>query len=289
MAKNFLRLIRARHYMKNILVLLPLIFGRQLTNAPVRAAALWGFASFCLLASAVYIFNDLLDVRSDRMHPTKRYRMIASGAVSPRAAGILAAVLLARSAGLCWLACGAGLAGWAAWAAYALLNVGYSLGLKRVPVLDIAVLVSGFLLRVLYGSAVTGIEISKWMYLTVIAVSFYLALGKRRGELIQQGDAMRAVLAHYTPAFLTQNMYMCLTLSVAFYALWSVDPVTVAATRTGALVWTVPVIILLLMRYSMIVEGSSDGDPIEVILSDPLLLVLAGLLGLALLVIMNLV
>ncbi len=286
MAKSLLRLIRVRHYLKNVLVLLPLIFGRQLTNPVVRASALWGFSSFCLLASAVYIFNDLLDARSDRMHPTKRYRVIASGAISPRVAAVLAVALLALSAGLCWLACGANLMGWAAWAAYALLNIGYSLGLKRVPILDIAVLVGGFLLRVLFGSAVTGIEISKWMYLTVIAVSFYLALGKRRGELMRQGDTMRAVLAHYTPAFLTQNMYMCLTLSVAFYALWSVDPVTVAATRSGALIWTVPVVILLLMRYSMIVEGNSDGDPIEVIFADPLLIALAGVLGLALLAVM---
>ena len=117
-----------------------------------------------------------------------------------------------------------------------MLNLLYSFGLKNVPVADIAILVSGFLLRVLYGSSITGIEISKWLYLTVIAMSFYLGLGKRRNELEKHGgESTRKVLEAYNKNFLDKNMYMCLSLAIVFYSLWCTDPNTISLYNNNAI------------------------------------------------------
>lgn len=158
--------------------------------------------------------------------------------------------------------------GWVCIAAYLIVNIGYSFGLKNIPVLDVALLVSGFLLRVLLGAAVTGIVISNWLYLTVVSVSFYLALGKRRGELRRQSDTTRKVLKYYNNDFLVGNMNICLTLAIVFYSLWTAD----AANAQTHLIWTVPLVICLCLKYYLTIDGNSDGDPIEVIFQDKVLL-----------------
>ena len=267
--KNWIRLLRPKHYLKNVLVLLPLVFSGRLGEGAVLRAGLGAFAAFCLLSSAVYILNDLRDAPADRENPAKRMRPIASGAVPVTGAAVLCVLLLCAVVVL-GLAFRFPLGGWVTLAAYLAVNVGYSLGLKNVPLLDVALLVSGFLLRMLCGALVTGIEISGWLYLTVIAISFYLSLGKRRGELRSRGESGRAVLKYYNEAFLDKNMHTCLTLAIVFYSLWSVN------SGHEHMVWTVPLVILLCMKYSMTVEGNSDGDPIEVIYQDKVLMILAA-------------
>ena len=131
-----------------------------------------------------------------------------------------------------------------------------------------------------YGGIVTGIPLSHWLCLTVTAASFYLSLGKRRGELLKNPDNPRPVLRYYSRDFLEKNMYMSVALAIVFYALWTVDASSVSRFGTTALVWTVPLVILIFMRYSLIVEDKTDGDPVEVILHDIPLLLLALLLGL---------
>ena len=270
--KNYLRLLRPKHYVKNVLVLLPLFFSGRFFERMPLCVGLLGFAAFCLLSSLVYIVNDLRDAPADRLHPTKCRRPIASGAVGVPSALALAAALgaavlllgiLARFPAGSWLCMGV----------YLLVNLGYSFGLKNVPILDVVLLVSGFLLRVLFGASVTGITISNWLYLTVVSISFYLALGKRRGELRRQSDTARLVLRYYNDAFLSRNMSSCLTLAVVFYSLWSVDE----ANAGTHLVWTVPLVLCLCLKYSLTVEGNSDGDPVEVIYGDKVLLVLIAL------------
>ena len=265
--KNYLRLLRPKHYVKNVLVLLPLFFSGRFFERMPLCVGLLGFAAFCLLSSLVYIVNDLRDAPADRLHPTKCRRPIASGAVGVPSALALAAALgaavlllgiLARFPAGSWLCMGV----------YLLVNLGYSFGLKNVPILDVALLVSGFLLRVLFGASVTGITISNWLYLTVVSISFYLALGKRRGELRRQSDTARPVLRYYNDAFLSRNMSSCLTLAVVFYSLWSVDE----ANAGTYLVWTVPLVLCLCLKYSLTV-----GDPVEVIYGDKVLLVLIAL------------
>ena len=167
---------------------------------------------------------------------------------------------------------------------YFVCNLGYSLGLKNIPFLDIVLLVMGFMLRVLYGAAIIGSGVSAWVYLTVISLSFYLGLGKRRNELKKStGEtSTRKVLSFYSFEFLDKFMYLCLTLAVAFYALWSADAEIVVKYGTDKLIWTVPLVIVLLMKYSADIESNSYGDPVDVITHDKVLVLLSFVFALVL-------
>lgn len=264
--KAYIQLLRPKHGIKNLLVALPLVFSGRLLELPLLGRTVCAVLAFWVLASLVYIINDIRDVERDRQHPTKCRRPIASGAVPISHAAAEGVVLLVVLAGLSWLGQFPPQS-WLCMGAYFVLNLGYSFGWKNVPILDIAILVSGFLLRMLLGTAVTGIAISGWLYLTVTSVSFYMGLGKRRGELRTASKSSRKVLQYYSDSFLTQGMQMCLTLAVVFYSLWSMD-------RGENLMWTVPLVICICLKYSLTVDGNSDGDPVEIIYKDKVLMVL---------------
>lgn len=271
--KQYIKLMRVHHYIKNILVFAALACSGQLFQVKQLLAGIIGFVAFCMVSSVVYIINDIRDKEKDRQHPTKCNRPIASGQVSVKNAWILAMVLLLIAA-LCngiafhrmstiLLVC------------YLALNLGYSFGLKNFPIVDVSILVSGFLIRILYGAMITEITISNWLYLTVIALAFYFALGKRRNELEQVGDGnTRKVLKYYSNNFLDKNMYLCLTLANVFYALWSMDEKTMSFYHNRYLIFTVPIVLLISMKYSLNVEGESDGDPVEVLVHDKILVML---------------
>jgi len=277
--------MRVHHYLKNGLIFLPVIFSGQLFQVEMMQKTVIGFFAFSLSSSAVYIFNDIHDFESDSRHEVKRNRPIASKEVSLRSAKYLAFLLLAAAAFLNYSASGRSFPAWIFIITYIVLNVFYSLGLKNVPLLDVAILVSGYLLRVLYGAEITAVAISKWLYLTVISMSFYLGLGKRRNELIKQGDTMRKVLQYYNHGFLDKNMYVFLGLTIAFYALWCVDPATIAAHSTDNIIWTVPLVMLICMKYSLNIENVSNEDPVDVLLSDKILLGLAFFYGICMMLI----
>ena len=158
------------------------------------------------------------------------------------------------------------------------INVGYSLGLKHIPFVDITLLASGFLIRVLYGAVIINGEVSNWVSLTIISISFYLGLGKRRNELKKSnGQAVtRKVLMYYSFNFLDKFMYLCLALSIVFYSLWSADTEVIARYGTNKLIWTVPFVIVLMMKYSADVESDSHGDPVDVITNDKPLIVMGA-------------
>ena len=260
---DILKLMRVHHYIKNVLVFLPAVFAGRLTDSFILLQVIKAFGAFSMVSSAVYILNDIADLERDRAHPKKRERPLASGRVTTAEAyAVMAGCILTAGvlsfrnwnsgAGLCLLV-------------YIVLNILYSKGLKNIPLIDVTILVSGFFLRVLYGSLVTGIPISKWLFLTIITISFYLGLGKRRNEIAIRREAdgeTRPALKKYTYAFLDKNMYMCLALAIMFYALWAADH------EKTKMIMTVPLVIIASMRYSMDVEGNSDGDPTEIILHD---------------------
>lgn len=214
----------------------------------------------------------------------KRTRPLASGRVNVPTAYLIAGALTIASF-LCNWACKSGKNTFVIMILYFITNFGYSLGLKHIPFLDIVLLVSGFLLRVIYGGALIGIGLSSWVYLTIISLSFYLSLGKRRNEIKNVGKTgkTRKVLTFYTYEFLDKFMYVCLSLAIAFYALWSVDKDIVAAYGTDKLIWTVPIVIILLMKYSADIETNSYGDPVDVVMHDKTLIILSGIFGLFLL------
>ena len=154
---------------------------------------------------------------------------------------------------------------------YFVLNLGYSFGLKNIPLIDIAILTSGFLLRAMLGAVVINVTVSNWLYLTIMSLAFYLSLAKRRNELAkQESNNTRKVLKFYNYNFLDKNMTVFLTLSLVFYSLWCIN-----AFSSQIMVFSIPILMLIVLRYSMIIENDSQGDPVDVVLTDiPLLLVI---------------
>lgn len=274
--KDYVKCLRVHHWIKNILVLLPVVFNRSLFDMDIAVKAVAGMLAFSFEASAVYVMNDIMDYERDRMHPVKCRRPIASGKVRKDMAAAIGILLALAALGIS-LAIGGTLA-LALALLYAAINIGYSKGLKNYPIVDVVILVMGFLLRIFYGASVTRIEISNWLYLTIIAFAFYLGLGKRRNELETSVDGKtRKVLQYYNINFLDKNMYMCVALGIIFYSLWAMEQTSVF------LVWSVPMVLIICMRYSLDIEGQSDGDPVEVLIHDKVLVALCLIYGLAVL------
>jgi len=277
--KNYIKLMRCKHYIKNFLIFLPIVFGKQIFNMKALIPTIIGTISFCLVSSIVYIVNDIMDVEADRKHEKKKNRPIASGAVSIKNAYILVGVLAVIAIVLnivivnnnydCYL--------WLL--TYLILNILYSIKLKHLPIIDIVILASGFLIRVLYGASIASIEVSNWLYLTILSISFYMGLGKRRNEYTKLGKNGREVLKYYNKSFLDNNMYMCLALAIVFYSLWCLD-INLALNGIINIIWTVPIVIIICMKYSLIVEGDSYGDPVEVLLGDKFLILMSLLYAL---------
>lgn len=275
--KKYLQLLRVKHYIKNLLIFAPMFFGGKIFDSRKLGMTFLGFLSFCMVSSVVYILNDMRDYEKDRNHPVKCNRPLASGKVSFKAAGtVLAGCLIAS------LLISVFLGNWAAFLSLMLylgLNIAYSMGLKRVPIIDVVILASGFVIRIFYGGFVSGTEISKWLYLVITAGSLYLGLGKRRNELRKYTDT-RDVLKYYNGSFLDKNMYVCVALANVFYALWTIE------MPVSGMSWTVPIFIIILMCYSLDVERDVEGDPTDVILHDRMLLCLVALYAVLLFVLL---
>lgn len=281
---NYLKLMRPKHYIKNFLIFLPLLFNGGLLNFSNILVTFGGFVCFSLIASSIYIINDIKDKDKDKKHKTKCHRPIASGKISVKNAIVFMIFLLVLVIALI-IAIDFSLLSIFLLMLYFILNLAYSLGLKNVPLVDIIILVSGFVIRVLFGASLLSIEVSNWLCLTVIAASFYLGLGKRRNELLKSNGKTRSVLKYYTKEFLDKNMYMFLAMTIIFYSLWTTDS-AIVIKNNNLLIWTVPLIIVIFMRYSMNIEGDSDGDPVEVVMHDKVMLVLSLLYALSLITIL---
>lgn len=257
----------------------PLFSGEALDpQALARSGA--ALLVFCLASSFVYILNDARDVDEDRAHPKKKYRPLAIGAISVRAASAVAVSLLLLALLGCAILADNVLYSLGAILAYIVLNITYSLGVKTKPIADITALALGFLLRVIFGGVFCGISISSWLFLTVLSMSFFLALGKRLGELTTHGITARKSLAFYSAGFLEKNMYMFLGLGLVFYSLWTFQRIgsfnTSLNFSTIAYIVGILLAILMCLRYSYDLECSNaDGDPTEMLLGDSTLIILA--------------
>lgn len=275
LARDVFRLLRAPHYIKNGLILLPLFFNLDYSPDSALTAVI-GFLLFSLVASVVYIINDINDIEDDRRHPKKKYRPLASGAISIQSAWIIAAIIMTVVVVIAFayppITPAAGLV----LAAYALLNIGYSLRLKHVPIIDIFILATGFVLRIIFGAVIFDITLSNWLILTVLCASLFMGIGKRRNELTQSKKT-RKVNRYYSFNFLNNSLYVFLALTICFYSLWSID----AANQIHNAIWTIPVVILILMSYGLKLESDTcDGDPVNVLLGDKSLSVLTLLYSL---------
>jgi decaprenyl-phosphate phosphoribosyltransferase len=275
MLLGMIRLMRPKHYLKNVLIFLPLVFGHQLDDLDTVKRTLIGFLAFSAVASVVYIVNDLRDVELDRQHPTKRNRPIASGAVPVPVAIAQAVVLVPLAGALSWLA-GSDVVGYALLGGYLLINLGYSFGLKHIPILDVSILAVGFIARVYYGADIADIAVSDWFYLTMFSFSFFVSFGKRRNEMLQTGTTTRVANGRYVPAFLDKAMYLSAAVTVVFYALWTID----SGQANGLLIWTVPLVLVIFLVYILRVEQPDQGgDPIDVVTGSASLLSLVAAYG----------
>lgn len=275
--KNYLKLIRIKHWLKNGLVILPLFFGKEILNVDKITSVILAFLIFSMISSIIYVINDINDIEIDKNHPTKKNRPLASGKISVRNAILVLMLLLILSTSLIIYLYNKTTNIYIILIPiiYIVLNILYSLKLKQVPIIDVAILVSGFVLRVYYGGVSSNIEISTWLYLMVMFGSFYLGFGKRRNELKQNEEKnTRKVLQFYNKEFLDKNMYVSLGLAIISYSLWCVDPLTKLNITSNYLILTIPLIMMIFQKYSLIIEGDSDGDPIEVILNDKTLIFL---------------
>ena len=232
-----------------------------------RTAAVFGL--FCVLAGALYLVNDILDAESDRLHPRKAKRPIAAGRLRPRTAWIAAAVLAVSA-----LAAAAVLDRrvFLALAAYALLQVAYSLVLKRVVILDIFLVASGFVIRVAAGGFAADVVPSSWLLVCTSLLALLIAVGKRRNELLtleECGEAHRSVLRDYTPALLDQMIAVVTAATVVSYALYVMSEDTARRFGSGRLLWTAPFVLYGIFRYLFLVyRKGQGGTPEEMIVKD---------------------
>lgn len=261
--KDIVKLLRVKHWTKNFLCFFPIIFFRS-QNIEDYLNVLLGSLAFSLMASAIYIVNDIKDVAKDRLHETKKLRPIASGRVSVSGAMVIAVLCILLSIGID-IAVSKSVVSVCILFIYLLMNVLYSFGLKNCPLLDVLILASGFVFRVLYGGALVSVPVSPILILTVISFSLYMGLGKRRNEKKRIKEDTRKVLKYYTNEFLDKNMYFCLTLGVVFYSIWTLS-------LGGSFVYTGIGVIVICMRYNLIMENDSLGDPVDILMADKVLL-----------------
>lgn len=266
--------LRIKHWLKNGLVFLPLIFSGKITDLGLDALALAAFLGFSMMASSIYLLNDIKDVEADRNHPTKRNRPIASGEVSLPIAIAIMIVFACGSIALNAVSLNP-VASIISILAYGLLNVLYSCGLKHVPIVDTTILSFGFLLRVLYGGFFCNIPVSPWLCLCILSLAYFFALGKRRGEIRCCGTNSRASLESCPIDFFDKCMYVFMASGLVFYSMWLFDRLSGVNDQIFPVVLAVCVMVAIFacLRYSFIIESdTSDGDPIEVVTSDKILL-----------------
>ncbi|HEX8694943.1 MAG TPA: decaprenyl-phosphate phosphoribosyltransferase [Longimicrobium sp.] len=266
------RLLRPRQWIKNGFVLAPAVFAGVYLERDSVLRALAATALFCVAASAVYVFNDLMDVETDRLHPVKRdTRPLASGALPVSTArAILAGLVVALALGvLAFPAVAPALAG------YVALNAAYTLRLKHVAVVDLFCIASGFVLRIYAGARAVDVPLSAWMLITTLALALYLAAVKRRQELATSGPEARRVLGAYTVGLLDGYAQTAASASIVFYSLYVIDV-------RPELAITVPFVLLGIFRYSYLVQARSLGEsPTEALWTDaPLILTVLGWAGL---------
>lgn len=269
MLQPLVRALRPVQWIKNAFVLAPVVFAHRLGQGEAFLHAGLAFVSFCCAASAVYLLNDLRDREEDRRHPLKRHRPIASGALPvPVAAVTMAALSLAAVA----LALALGLVFTGLLAIYLAINLLYNSGLKRVVILDVMAVASGYVLRIQAGAAAVDVAVSSWLLLCTTFLALFLVFSKRRHELVLlEGAAVdqRAVLDRYSPTFLDQMINVVTASAVVSFALYAVDPDTVARFGSDRLVYTLPLVLFGIFRFLYLVyQTHDDRNPTEAILTD---------------------
>ena len=264
------RAVRPRQWVKNLLVLAaPLAAGRLLEPAVIKGTAL-AFVAFCLISAAVYLVNDVRDVAEDRQHPTKRFRPIAAGELKPATALVLATVL-----GACGLALGfvVSMPLGITMVVYVSLQLLYSAYLKHLPVVDLAMVASAFLLRAIAGGVATGIPLSQWFLLVAAFGSFFMVAGKRYSEMKALGGeaGTRRSLTRYSESYLRFAWMMAAVMVLISYSLWAFENRGNGALGVPWTAISIAPFTLALLQYALEVDAGTADEPEEVVLNDRVL------------------
>ncbi|HEV2176556.1 MAG TPA: decaprenyl-phosphate phosphoribosyltransferase [Terriglobia bacterium] len=271
--RPLLESLRPTQWVKNGFVFAALIFSRGLENGRETAVVAAAAGVFCALSSAVYLVNDVFDVAEDRQHPLKRLRPVASGRLAARTATLAAVLLALIGFTFAWMLdrqffLVAGL--------YACLNLAYSAGLKRIPLLDVFIVAAGFVLRVIAGGLVIHVALSDWLIVCTTLLALFLALTKRRHEVVLLGQAAvrhRVTLVSYSPQLLDQLIAVVTACTVMSYALYTLSADVRAKFPGKRLELTIPFVLFGIFRYLYLVhERRGGGNPTRMLLTDAVLL-----------------
>ena len=276
------RSMRPKQWTKNLIIFAPLIFSQNFFQQSFILKSLIAFATFCVLSGCVYILNDLIDLEQDKMHPLKSIRPLASGQLKPSIAIIFLIVLLVLSFGMAATFLNTPFI--IAAAAYFLLQITYSLFLKHIVIIDVFSIAVGFLLRVAAGAEVIDMFISTWLLFCTLLLSLFLALSKRRHELLLLEDGAvhhRKILFEYSTELLDHMISIVTTATVIAYILYTVSDQTINKFGTDNLKYTVPFVLYGIFRYLYLIHLKNEGgSPEKVLLNDRPLLYCILLYGL---------
>jgi 4-hydroxybenzoate polyprenyltransferase len=266
---KYLRLVRAHQWIKNSFLFFPLFFAGDLLNIPQLLSVAYGFLAFSLVASSIYILNDYNDIEADRQHPTKSKRPLASGEISKTTGLVIMVITLA--AGF-FLAYSIDIGFLYVTLIYYVLNLGYSLGLKHISILDILIVASGFLLRTVAGGVIAQVRISEWLMLMVFLLAVFLALAKRRDDILlaqESGKVMRKASAKYNMEFVNGGLTMLMSVILVCYIMYTISDEVTERLKTHYLYATAIFVIAGLMRYMQItVVENRSGSPTRILYTD---------------------
>lgn len=267
--KDLIMMVRAAHWAKNLFLFIPLFFAGELFQLDKLTEVFQGVAAFSLIASAVYILNDIRDIENDRLHPVKKHRAIASGHISTGIAlGIM--TVCAVSGLLIGWSCGnkflitLGL--------YLVLNIGYSLGLKNIAIVDIMILAAGFVLRIKAGGVISQVGISQWLMIMVFLLALFLALAKRRDDILIEkisGKRVRDAVSGYNSEFLNACLAVVSAIIVMVYIMYTLSPEVIRHLGTYRLYYTGIFVLAGILRYLQLVYTHKDTrSPTRILYKD---------------------
>ena len=265
---SIIQLLKIKHYVKNIVVLIPLIFSLKFMDFNATLQTLWTFIAFCLISSAVYIFNDILDVENDKNHPIKKYRPIASGLISPKSAWCLFVLLTLFSF---TISITINMFVFYSVLLYLTLNILYTLQLKFLPIIDVACIALGFIFRILAGCGAILVKPSPLVILLTFFTSMFFTFSKRKLEyiVIKDKNTLRKSIIEYNKSLLNQFVAINATLSIAFYFTYMLDATTIEKSGTEYLyLTTIPFSLIIFRLLLKIYTCTDNDDPAEFIYKD---------------------
>ncbi len=269
--KNSIKLMRCKSYIKNFFVFIPLFYSTQIFNISQLSKSFIAFISFCLIASTVYVINDIMDIEKDRMHETKKNRPLASGVLSINYGLFLATLTFILSIVLATFLSFSVLL---VIMLYFILNLAYSLNLKNIPIIDVFIISSGFMLRVFAGALAINVVVSNWLFIVVFTLSLFLGFSKRYSEIILIPDfTTRPILKSYGKDFLKSAVWTCMGLTTVFYSLWCIDQYRIQKVDSTNLLFTIPIVLYAFLEYVLYIENGNDGDPVVMIYNNKKIIV----------------